>query len=477
MPHKSKVLQRQLLKLGLNANQAPPDPETWHQFLARVSACYNEADQDRYLLERSLEISSDEMRDRFSKINLLVDQLQLNQSVLQDMLRDVGFEVTMSDLATNIEKRVTGFRCAIFRKIKDGNELEIVAAPGFAQSARVAMTVVATLPEACPCGQAAYYKTPIVYNGDSSHPQHEQLVSMGFESCYAYPVLNASNEVVAVFSLFAEKSLILSQQQSELMKGLGEIVQMAFSHADIKRTLQKEQEGVAARSKMTTLGEMAGGVAHEINNPLFILQGYVDLISTSIEDKNLNAEELLETCQSMSTAIHRIAKIVRTLRNFSRDASEDPLEPTFIEILLADALELCSKRYEGVEIELVQPEGGINEQVLCRPVEIVQVLINLLNNSYDAVKNKSERWIRIEILPSSGRVEIRVTDSGQGIEEKAKGRLFHPFVTTKPAGQGTGLGLSISKKIVEAHSGRLFYNPDHSHTQFVVDLPVYKESA
>lgn len=477
MPAKHKVLVRQLEKAGFRVDQLPTDLGQWSEFLARVSSHYRDADEDRYLLERSLEISSAEMRERFSKINLLVEQMQLNEQVLKHLLAGAGYEQTMNTLVKNIEAHASAFRCALFVLNEKTQSLKLYAAPSLQKEWAEMIEVLPVGNRTCPCGQAAYFKTDIVYMNDPAHPQHEWLRKRGIESCYSFPVIDDKGRVVAVFSLFGDGKAQLTKTQSELMRSLGPIVQMAISHIEIKSTLEKEHVAMIARSKMATLGEMAGGVAHEINNPLFILQGYIDLVQANIEDGNVGLEDLGKTCIAMSAAIHRIARIVKTLRNFSRDASEDPLEPTDVEVLLHDALELCSKRYEGVNVEIVCPKETCDTTVMCRPVEVVQVVINLMNNAYYAVKNLPDPWIRVEVVLQGSTVEIKVTDSGKGIAEKALKNLFQPFVTTKPAGEGTGLGLSISKKIIESHSGRLYYNPKVQNTQFVVQLPIHKGAA
>jgi signal transduction histidine kinase len=115
--------------------------------------------------------------------------------------------------------------------------------------------------------------------------------------------------------------------------------------------------------------------------------------------------------------------------------------------------------------------------LLCRPTQISQVILNLLNNAFDAVKALNEKWVLLEVAClGTDWIQIRVTDSGAGIAESLATKIMEPFFTTKEIGKGTGLGLSISKGIVETHGGRFFLDRSFTHTSFVIEFPVSKAS-
>jgi C4-dicarboxylate-specific signal transduction histidine kinase len=106
-----------------------------------------------------------------------------------------------------------------------------------------------------------------------------------------------------------------------------------------------------------------------------------------------------------------------------------------------------------------------------RPSEIVQVLVNLLNNSYDAIESQPRGWARISLTLAAHDFHIEVTDSGAEIELEVAQKMMEPFFTTKMTGKGTGLGLSVSKQIIQSHNGELFYDPTSENTRFVFTLP------
>ena len=107
----------------------------------------------------------------------------------------------------------------------------------------------------------------------------------------------------------------------------------------------------------------------------------------------------------------------------------------------------------------------------CRPSQISQALLNLLNNSFDAVANLSHAWVRLDVVERDGSVELSVTDSGKGIAPELREKILQPFFTTKELGQGVGLGLSISNGLIESHRGMLRMDTRSSNTRFVVTLP------
>jgi PAS domain S-box-containing protein len=235
--------------------------------------------------------------------------------------------------------------------------------------------------------------------------------------------------------------------------------------------IEVERAKAVFTAKMATLGEMAGGVAHEINNPVAIVDGLAQQLGSWADAGTLDPAKVRTQAKKISDTVLRIAKIVRGLRAFSRDATHDPFVATSLKTILDDTAGLCAEAFRkwqiGFEVAAFDPALKIE----CRATELSQVILNLLSNARDAVKALEERWIRVEVLDQGDFVEIMVTDSGRGIPEAVRPRLMQPFFTTKDVGQGTGLGLSISKGLVEAHAGRLLYDETSRNTRFLLFLP------
>jgi PAS domain S-box-containing protein len=237
-------------------------------------------------------------------------------------------------------------------------------------------------------------------------------------------------------------------------------------------TIQKESQlKLIESSKMTSLGEMAGNIAHEINSPLTIIHGRVDLIKRRINSGDTDVTKMLEDLDKIKNTGDRIAKIVRGLGYFSRNSEADPMENIGIKQVIEDTLELCQERFKADEVILDSSEIK-NYEIQCRPTQISQVIMNLLSNALDAAKVTNEKWVKITTERSGTFLKISVSDSGHGIPQEILKKIMDPFFTTKEIGKGTGLGLSISQGIVQVHKGELYYDRASKNTTFVILLPI-----
>lgn len=240
-----------------------------------------------------------------------------------------------------------------------------------------------------------------------------------------------------------------------------------------KRQIEEAQQSAIGNAKMAALGEMAGGVAHEINNPLTVILGKATRMKKwGPHIPQEDQEKWNKDISVIVKMVERIAKIIKGLRTFSRDAELDPFALVPVQSVIEETLELCSAkfRHKEINIKLELPEEKLSLE--CRPIQISQVLLNLLNNAFDAVLESEERNILISAksLPNDW-VEIRVTDSGKGIPDAIQSKILQPFFTTKDVGKGTGLGLSISNGIIESHKGKIFLDTEQELTSFVIQVP------
>ncbi len=227
-------------------------------------------------------------------------------------------------------------------------------------------------------------------------------------------------------------------------------------------------------AKMSSLGEMAGGIAHEINNPLSVILCKATAMKEHlIANSSVDIKEMILGLTKVEDTVGRISKIIKGLRAFSRNSEKDPMQRILVSSAIEDTLELCNQTFKNESIDFkINFDPTVKIYVLGRLPQLSQVLLNLLNNSRDAVSGLSVKWIRLDVCVKDEICFLSVVDSGSGIPKLIAEKLMQPFFSTKEIGKGTGLGLSISQAIIVEHKGRLYYDPTSDHTRFVIELPV-----
>ncbi len=251
----------------------------------------------------------------------------------------------------------------------------------------------------------------------------------------------------------------------------GDIGGVVIACEDI--TYRKESEAkLSQTAKLTALGEMAGGIAHEINNPLSIMKGFIDLMQKNVSRGQVDLTLFSQYLERSANTIQRISRIVQAMKRVSRDSSQDPMISHGLNSIVDEVLDVVKEKFHdnGVRLDVVRLATEVRVQ--CRPVEISQVMLNLLTNAFHAVEQKPGGWVRLSVTTVAGRACLVVTDSGPGIAKDIREKIFQPFFTTKDIGKGTGLGLSISRKILENHNGKLLLDESAKETTFIAELPL-----
>ncbi len=271
----------------------------------------------------------------------------------------------------------------------------------------------------------------------------------------------------------------LEAKQEGLVETLEDLKKSHAEQQALSQKVLESQSTLILNSKMAALGEMAGGVAHEINNPLAIIKASASILRDHLNKAPTPDLEKLGTgLARIEETVTRIAKIVSGLRSFSRNAAQDPMDLIVVSQVIEDSFSLCSEKFKNQSIRLTFDPGSFGQmRVLGRAAQLSQVLINLLGNSRDAIESLPNKWIDVKLNADETFISISVTDCGNGIPENVLQKIMQPFFTTKEVGKGTGLGLSISKGIIEDHKGSLTYDSSCPNTCFVIRLPLFKSTA
>jgi PAS domain S-box-containing protein len=240
-----------------------------------------------------------------------------------------------------------------------------------------------------------------------------------------------------------------------------------------EQELEASRAQMMASSRLSALGAMAGGIAHEINNPLGIIQGSAENILRTAESYSVQTPGMLKNCNRIIETVDRISRIVSGLRHIAREGSADEFREAPVRKIVEETLELCSERFRAHNIRLEVSAVDPHAVIKCREAQICQVLLNLFQNAFDEVVNRDgDRWVMLDVACPTPWVRLSVSDSGRGIAPENRSHIMEPFFTTKPVGKGTGLGLNISRSIVLEHEGTLELDQSSPHTCFVMKLPL-----
>lgn len=243
---------------------------------------------------------------------------------------------------------------------------------------------------------------------------------------------------------------------------------------EAQETITRQHEQLVTSSRLSAIGELAAAITHEINNPLGAILGRVEMLKSMLDDPELDRKELLKIATAIETTGLRIAKIVRSMKTMSHHQEDEPPQKSSVKTLLEEALDLCHHRFKNDGILFRKSFVPDHLFVDVRPHQIVQVLVNLFNNSYDAILQSQEKWIQVETQEQEEKIVISITDSGFGIAREIQQKMFNPFYSTKEVQYGTGLGLSISQGLLQKNKGSLEYDHNSQHTRFLVNLPKTK---
>lgn len=270
-----------------------------------------------------------------------------------------------------------------------------------------------------------------------------------------------------------KKATSTIREIAKLQEATHRLEKIFYKSEEMRIVIDTERAKSFTASKMAALGEISAGIAHEINTPLAAISMLSSQIQSLIDEDNFDMFTIKQLAERTEATTFKIAKIIKGLQSYARDANQDPLSASPLKSIISDSLALCSDVFKKSSIKVFHDEQAIDTLVNCRPTQISQVLLNLINNARDAIEEQECPWINISVEEGPENIKIRVTDSGDGIPESVREKLFLPFFTTKPIGKGTGLGLSISEKIVKSHGGQLELDPSSPNTCFVITLPKY----
>lgn len=313
------------------------------------------------------------------------------------------------------------------------------------------------------------------------HPDDHERIHESFELCIGSKKKDYRENLRIVLPNGEVRNLVMVAKI--LYDDDNEAVRAVGVNWDVTEEVQRSEELSNQRkmthhnAKLAAIGELAAGVAHEINNPLTIINGFIGLLGKNLETGKWDKARMLDVVKKIEISTERIAKIVKGLRNFSRVDKEMVSHFDIVETIdetISMLLGIYHK--EGVQIEF---DFDRTQKVMIQGNQgkLQQVLINLISNAKDATEGQEARQVDVRLDRLAGRIRLQVHDNGPGIAKDLRERVFEPFFTTKDVNKGTGIGLSLVHSIVSEHKGLIrIEDSDESGATFTVELPEVRET-
>ena len=290
--------------------------------------------------------------------------------------------------------------------------------------------------------------------------------------------LRLGDRSIGTLSVDSTQRNAFTQQDEYLLMTLATQAAVAIDNARLVQDLQQSlddlesaQEALVQSEKLSAIGQLIAGVAHELNNPLTAVMGYAQLLQASSAD-----EQMRHDLDRISIQAQRAAKIVQNLLTFARQHKADR-QRVAINDIVERVIDLRAYQLQVDNVRVVLDLDEDPLETVADGNQLQQVMLNLLNNAHDAIRSVRDKGeIRISTRHKGHTILISCADDGPGLAPEVRRHLFEPFYTTKDVGQGTGLGLSICYGIISEHRGKIWAeSTEGGGTVFHVELPVVQE--
>lgn len=298
----------------------------------------------------------------------------------------------------------------------------------------------------------------------------EELMTRNEELHKTMQELQKANKAIKELNMTLEKRV--QERTQELVDMNAELIAEKERAEKALQDLKMAQVRLMQSAKMAAVGQLAGGIAHEINNPMGVILGFSQVIVKRVKED----DPLYKPIKSIERESMRCRKLVMNLLTFSRTGNQN-MDKTDINTMIGEVLEIVGYQTKLRGIEIINSFGQDMPDILADKNQLQQVIMNLCTNAIDSIKNG--RPGRLEIRTAKEEedgycgAKIEIEDNGSGISEEVRERMFEPFFTTKEVGQGTGLGLSICYEIIQRHNGSIYVESEKGKgSKFTIRLPI-----
>jgi C4-dicarboxylate-specific signal transduction histidine kinase len=246
-------------------------------------------------------------------------------------------------------------------------------------------------------------------------------------------------------------------------------------NVNLENIIEDRTKQLLETNKLAALGEMAGGVAHEINTPLSVVYARVKKINKTLKSENISDENIFHSLENIISVLDRIFTITNGLRYFAVDSVKEPMTKSNLNELIKEVIYFCQERYRSTNVKVELSKESDEAMIFCKSKSLGQALITLVKSSITSAAPTLNKWVLIKIEYNEKDVSIIISDSALKTESYVKSNIENPFSTSTGVEKGSGLELGMIKGIIELHNGNIWISDQESENKFIIKLPIINE--
>jgi PAS domain S-box-containing protein len=383
--------------------------------------------------------------------------------VLEMIAQGATLSDVLASLVTLIEAQSEGMICSVLQLSEDGKYIRHGAAPRLPEIYVQAVNGAPIGPKNGSCGTAMYRGQPVIVTDMLTDPLWEDYVELaklsGMRACWSTPIFTGQGKVLGSFAMYYREPQTPTGSEARLTEVATHIAGIAIEHERAQHELQHTRSELAHVARVTTMGELAASIAHEVNQPLGAIVGNADICLSWLREKDVNLEQLAEALEDIAGDGHRASQIISRIRGLVKKHVPEKT-PLNLSDVAREVIGLVGHDAQQKQVAIHSQLGESLPVVEADRVQLQQVLLNLVMNGMEAMHDTDaiQRQLTVATSVSDGNVCAAVSDRGIGIERAKAEQLFKPFHTTKAGGMG--MGLAISRSIVESFGGKLWAEPN-----------------
>lgn len=406
--------------------------------------------------------------------------------VLEMIGRGAKLADVLASLVTLIEAQSDDMLCSVVELSEDEKHIRHGAAPSLPEIYVQAVNGAPIGPKNGSCGTAMYLGKQVIVTDMLTDPLWEDYRELallsGLRACWSTPIFSGAGKVLGSFAMYYRQPQTPTGSEARLTEVATHIAGIAIEHQRAENELRAREEQLrvtqaelAHVARVSTMGELAASIAHEVNQPLGAIVGNADICLRWLDEPEPDLVQLREALEDISNDGHRASQVIARIRSLVKKHVPDKLPLNFNEVV-GEVIDLVGHEAQQKQVSLVLEIEDALPEVVADRVQLQQVLINLVMNAVEAMSEIDDRRreLTVKTARADGGVSAAVSDCGVGIDAARLEQIFKPFHTTKSGGMG--MGLAISRSIIESHGGKLWAESnEQGGATFKFTLPVDAE--